>query len=155
MKISSKGYYAVKALLDLAQQTRGVSIPLSIISKRQSIPLNYLEQIFGKMRKAGIVKSIRGPKGGYMLAKNPEEISIKEVIQSLGVSLAPVLCLETGAGKPKDCTMTDECLSRILWKKLGITINNLLDSISISDLLKEAASNKKQLKLDHNYIFDI
>jgi len=155
MKISSKGYYAVKALLDLAQQTRGISIPLSVISKRQSIPLNYLEQIFGKMRKAGIVKSIRGPKGGYMLAKTPEEISIKEIIQSLGVSLAPVLCLETGAEKPKDCTMTDECLSRILWKKLGITINNLLDSISISDLLKEAASSKKQSKLDHNYIFDI
>ena len=107
------------------------------------------------MRKAGIVKSIRGPKGGYLLAKNPDKITIKEIIQSLGVSLAPVLCLETGAGKPKDCTMSDECLSRILWKKLGLTINNLLDSISISDLLKEAEGNRKQTKLDHNYIFDI
>lgn len=155
MKISSKGYYAVKALLDLAQQTRGVSIPLSIISKRQNIPLNYLEQIFGKMRRAGIVKSVRGPKGGYMLSKNPEEISIKEIIQSLGVSLAPVFCLETGTGKIKDCSMSDECLSRILWKKLGITINNLLESITISDLLKEAGINKEKSKLEHNYIFDI
>ncbi|MBI5375595.1 MAG: RrF2 family transcriptional regulator [Candidatus Schekmanbacteria bacterium] len=155
MKISSKGYYAVKALLDMAQQGRGISIPLSVISKRQSIPLNYLEQLFGKMRKAGIVKSIRGPRGGYILAKNPEEITIKQIIESLGISLAPVFCLETEFKQSKSCLMMEECLSRVLWEKLGLAVNSLLNSISIADLLKEAGKEKKKTKLDHDYTFNI
>ena len=154
MKISSKGYYAIKALIDLAYNFSGKPIPLSHISKRQHISLNYLEQLFVKLRRAKIVQSVRGPKGGYKLLKKPQDISIKSVIRALDISLAPVFCVEDDS-KEKGCEHLDGCISYILWRKLGNQIAQLLDSINLADLLAEASKIKKEGVLDHDYMFHI
>ena len=154
MKISSKGYYAIKALIDLAYNFSGKPIPLSHISERQHISLNYLEQLFVKLRRAKIVQSVRGPKGGYKLLKKPQDISIKAVIRALDISLAPVFCVEEDS-KEKGCEHLEGCISYILWRKLGNQIAQLLDAINLADLLAEASKIKKEGVLDHDYMFYI
>ena len=154
MKISSKGYYAIKALLDLAGNFTGTPIPLSTISKRQYIPLNYLEQLFVRLRRAKIVQSTRGPKGGYKLLKTPKEISIKSVIKALDISMAPVFCVDEDHAE-KACEHFNGCISYILWKKVGIQITQLLDSITIADLIAEGGKAKTKGVLNHDYIFYI
>ena len=154
MKISSKGYYAIKALLDLACHFSGNPIPLSVISKRQYIPLNYLEQLFVKLRRAGIVQSVRGPKGGYRLLRRPKEISIRSVIKALDISTAPVFCVDDSHAE-KACEHLQGCISYMLWKKLGVQITQLLDSINLGDLITEAGKAKEKGILDHDYMFYI
>lgn len=154
VKVTSKGYYAVKALLELAGNITGEPVPLSQICNKQDIPLNYLEQLFVKLRKAGIVKSFRGPKGGYRLLKDPKKITIREIIKALGVSLAPVVCVENGFDST-ECEKIEGCVSRLLWKKIGLHINNLLDSINLAGLIKESKKINKKDILSHNYIFYI
>ena len=154
MKISSKGYYAIKALIDLTYNFSGKPIPLSHISERQHISLNYLEQLFVKLRRAKIVQSVRGPKGGYKLLKKPQDISIKAVIRALDISLAPVFCVEEDS-KEKGCEHLEGCISYILWRKLGNQIAQLLDSINLADLIAEASKMKKEGVLDHDYMFYI
>jgi len=154
MKISSKGYYAIKALLDLTSNFSGKPIPLSAISERQNIPLNYLEQLFVKLRRAKIVQSVRGPKGGYKLLKSPKEISIRSVIKALDISLAPVFCVDEGL-EEKGCEHLQGCISYLLWKKLGFQITQLLESINLENLIAEASKTKGKDVLDHDYMFYI
>lgn len=133
MKISSKGRYALRLMLDLAQHDTGVPVRIKEISSRQNISDKYLEQIISILNKAGFVKSIRGPQGGYLLTKNPAEYTVGMILRLTEGSLAPVSCLEQG---DNECIRQEECVTLRVWKRLDDAIKDVVDHITLADLLE-------------------
>lgn len=134
MKISTKGRYALEAVLDLAIYSATVYESLKNVAERHGISENYLEQIFMELRRDGIVESIRGAMGGYKLARKPEEITAGEVIRAVEGPLALVSCISEHTGK-NTCKRSDLCVTRILWQKISHEINKAADSVTIKDLV--------------------
>jgi Rrf2 family iron-sulfur cluster assembly transcriptional regulator len=134
MRLTTKGRYAVRALFCLSKYTKDKPTPLSVVAKDQDISLNFLEQLFVHLRKNGIVSSVRGPRGGYRLAKEPKDITIGEVLRAVGESTYPVFCTEDDIPNGKQCPRADECVTHLLWIKLGKTINEFLDSTTLQEL---------------------
>ena len=134
MKISTKGRYALRLMLDLAQQDREEYISLRAISQRQDISVKYLEQIVSQLCRTGLLQSVRGPQGGYKLAKNPEEYSVGDILRITEGNLAPVACLEE---KSSPCPRQRECLTQGFWQGLYQTVNQYIDSYTLTDLLRE------------------
>jgi Rrf2 family protein len=132
MKISSKGRYALRLMLDIAQHDTGTPVRIKDISSRQDISDKYLEQIISILNKAGFVKSVRGPQGGYLLTRKPEEYTVGMILRLTEGSLAPVACLE---GEVNDCDRLDECVMIRIWTQLDKAINQVVDGITLSDLL--------------------
>ncbi len=135
MKLSTKGRYGVKAMLDLALHSTEGQISLKSIAERQDISENYLEQLFATLRKAGLVKSIRGSQGGYILADEPEKITVGAVLRALEGSLAPVDCVTEE--DPTKCCRSGACVTRMVWEKIRDGVNNVVDSITLRDLMEE------------------
>ena len=133
MKISTKGRYALRLMLDLAVNYTGEYITIKNIAKRQEISEKYLEQIITQLSKAGFVKSARGAQGGYMLARTPAEYTVGEILRLLEGSLAPVACLEENH---VNCARARECVSLEIWLQLEKSINNVVDNITLADLVK-------------------
>ena len=133
MKISTRGRYALRMMLDLAVNNNGEPIRLKDISKRQGISDKYLEQIISILNKAGFVRSIRGPQGGYMLNREPKEYTVGMILRLTEGSLAPVACLDY---EPNDCERRNECVTLILWEKLNDAIKSVVDNISLQDLVQ-------------------
>ena len=131
MKISTRGRYAVRVMLDLAQNDHGECIKVKDIAARQGISEKYLEQIIAILNKAGYVKSVRGAQGGYRIADVPEKYTVGMILRLTEGSLAPVTCLEEG----KACQRCDSCRSVEVWKVLYERINQVVDGITIADLL--------------------
>jgi len=129
MQLNTQSRYALRATLELAKEY-GKSIPLSKISESQYLSVRYLEQIFAKLKKAGIVESIRGVKGGYYLAKEPNEIFVGEIIE-IFEEFYPTECL-----KGKECDLIEKCLTKNLWSKLKVNIDEVLFKTTLGDLLK-------------------
>jgi Rrf2 family iron-sulfur cluster assembly transcriptional regulator len=134
MRLTTKGRYAVRALYCLSTFPKEKPVPLSEVAKRQGISLNFLEQLFVHLRKNGIVSSVRGPRGGYKLNKPAAEISIGEILRAVGESTFPVFCSEEYSKGTKVCPRADECVSHLLWEKLGANINKFLDNTSLAEL---------------------
>ncbi|MDR2166401.1 MAG: Rrf2 family transcriptional regulator [Clostridiales bacterium] len=137
MKISTRGRYGLKAVVDIAYHTQSVKcVSLKAIAVRHGISENYLEQIIAPLKKAGVLISVRGAGGGYYLSKSPEKITIGEILRVLEGSLAPVDCVveDDAACGESDC---NSCTVKPLWSKLFDSINNVVDSATIADLLKE------------------
>jgi Rrf2 family protein len=134
MRLTTKGRYAVRALYCLSTYQTDRPTPLSEVAKRQNISLNFLEQLFVHLRKNGIVTSVRGPRGGYKLSKTPENITIGEILRAVGESTFPVFCSDDFSSEKKACPRADECVTHMLWEKLGKTINKFLDSTTLADL---------------------
>lgn len=134
MKISTKGRYALRLMVDLAANDNGEYISLKVISQRQNISNKYLEQIITILSKAGFVKSVRGSNGGYKLAKSPRDYTVGMIIRLTEGSLAPVACLE---GEENDCERNESCVTLSVWKKLHDAINGVVDSITLEDLVNE------------------
>ena len=134
MRLTTKGRYAVRALYCLSTYQTDRPTPLSEVAKRQNISLNFLEQLFVHLRKNGIVTSVRGPRGGYKLSKPPENITIGEILRAVGESTFPVFCSDDFTAGKKTCPRADECVTHMLWDKLGKTINKFLDSTTLADL---------------------
>lgn len=132
MKISTRGRYAIRLMLDLAMNCSGEPIRLKDVAKRQEISEKYLEQIISILNKAGFVRSVRGPQGGYTLLKNPEEYTVGMILRLTEGSLAPVECAGSGG---QYCDREDNCATRILWKKLDDAINSVVDTITLEDLM--------------------
>jgi Rrf2 family protein len=132
MKISTKGRYALRMMIDLAINNNGGYISLKDISSRQEISDKYSEQIINQLSKAGLVKSIRGSKGGYMLSKRPEEYTVGDVLRVMEGSLAPVACVEEGN---EYCKRASTCVTIELWQKLNNAINDVVDNITLEDLV--------------------
>ena len=120
-------------MVDLACHTEKLPVSLSKISERQDISLNYLEQLYVKLRRARLVKSVRGPGGGYLLARNSKNISVKDILLAVNENLYPVECV-----KVKDfCDRIDKCVTRLIWKKLGDKIIKFFESITLKELCEE------------------
>lgn len=143
MKISTRGRYALRMMLDLAVNNNGEPIRLKDISKRQGISDKYLEQIISILNKAGFVRSIRGPQGGYMLSREPKEYTVGMILRLTEGSLAPVACLDY---EPNDCERQSECVTLILWEKLNDAIKSVVDNITLQDLVQW------QMEKSDNYI---
>ena len=137
MKISTKGRYALRLMLDLGTNCSGDPIRLKDVARRQGISEKYLEQIISVLNKAGFVRSIRGPKGGYVLSKRPEEYTVGMILRLTEGSLAPVECAEKESGA---CEREDDCVTLILCKKLNDAINGVVDHVTLADLLEWQAA---------------
>ena len=133
MKISTKGRYAIRLMLDLALYNTGEPISLKDAAKRQEISEKYLEQIISMLTKAGLVKSIRGAQGGYMLKKKPEEYTVGAILRVTEGSMAPVECV---AGDSVDCERAGSCATLQLWTKLYDAINGVIDNVTLADLVE-------------------
>lgn len=135
MKLSTKGRYAVMAMVDLARQGANRPVTLAEIAERQNISLSYLEQLFGKLRKGGQVKSVRGPGGGYMLPRHPTEIRIADIIVAVDEPIKATRCTP---GSPEGCMLDkSRCLTHDLWEELGNHIFSFLSSVSLEDVIED------------------
>lgn len=132
MKISTKGRYALRLMLDIALNDVKTPVRIKDIAERQQISDKYLEQIVSSLNKAGFVKSLRGPQGGYRLTKKPEEYTVGMILRLIEGSLAPVACLDDDIN---NCTRADRCPTLILWEKLYDAISEVVDNITLADLI--------------------
>lgn len=142
MRLTTKSRYAVTAMLDIAYYDRGNPISLPEIAERQGISLSYLEQLFSRLKKSGLVDSIKGPGGGYKLSKNANDIVISEVIKAVDESVETTAC----NGKA-NCHNNQQCLSHNLWEDLGAEINNFLSDVTLQQVILKNNSNVKEIKL--------
>ncbi len=134
MKISTKGRYALRLMLDIALNGKdGKPVRVKDIAKRQEISGKYLEQIISVLNKAGYVRSIRGPQGGYLLKQSPNRYTVGMILRLTEGSLEPVACLEEGV---PSCDRMDECVTIILWRKLSDAINSVVDHVTLEDLME-------------------
>jgi len=133
MKLSTKGRYGIHAMYDLAQFGSETPQPIKSIAERQNIPEAYLEQLIGQLRRSGLVKSVRGAQGGYLLSRSPAEITVGEVLRTLEGELAVVDCLMEEDVCHKACS----CPTRVVWKKLRDGLNEIVDGITLQDMLDD------------------
>lgn len=131
MKISTKGRYALRVMIDLAVNDKGDYVSLKDISNRQEVSLKYLEQIMTMLNKAGYVKSTRGNNGGYRLAKSPEEYKVGDILRKTEGDLAPIACVNG-----EECGKRENCKTFKFWQGLDNVINEYVDSKTLADLIK-------------------
>lgn len=136
MKLSTKGRYGLRALIDLGQYSSQNPVSITSISGRQGISERYLEQLMGMLKKAGLVKSIRGASGGYVLTKELSDISVGDVLRALEGSLEPVEC--PGLNPDEGCKAADICVTKYVWKKINESINHTVDEIKLDQLVEES-----------------
>jgi Rrf2 family iron-sulfur cluster assembly transcriptional regulator len=135
MRLSTKGRYAVMAMADLARNGADRAVSLAEIATRQEISLSYLEQLFARLRKSGLVKSVRGPGGGYRLAREACETAVAEIVLAVDEPIRATRCV--GAGSPKGCMIKGErCITHHLWEDLGQEIHRYLASVSLEDVIQ-------------------
>ena len=132
MKISTKGRYALRLMLDLAVNSRGNAVPLRDVAERQEISDKYLEQIVTQLSRAGLVRSVRGAGGGYLLTRVPEEYAVGEILRVLEGSLAPVSCADGAAC----CARADRCVTLEVWQQIQAAVSGVVDNITLADLVR-------------------
>lgn len=135
MKISTKGRYALRMLLDLAMNGKESYVSLKDIAERQNISKKYLEQIVPLLSRSGLLKTNRGYQGGYMLSKKPDQYTVGEILRLTEGSLAPVSCLDT---EVNECQRADGCITLPVWQGLYEVITNYLDSITLQDIIEKS-----------------
>lgn len=133
MKMSTKGRYGLRAILDLALNSVGDHVALNIIAERQNISFNYLEQVFSILRKAGLVKSVKGAQGGYVLADSPNRITVGQILRALEGDL--VIAGDQTENEPENSV--EYCLRKQVWEKINESINEVVDAITLEDLIVE------------------
>lgn len=139
MMVSTKGRYALRVMVDLSQHNSGVYIPLKDIAERQEISHKYLESIMVVLSKAGFVDSLHGKGGGYKLNRSPEDYTVGSILKLTEGSLSSVSCIDSGACT---CERSSECYTLPIWSRLNNLIDEFFESITIADLLNEAACQK-------------
>lgn len=147
MRLSTKGRYAVMAMADLARNGQGEggvrAVSLAEIATRQEISLSYLEQLFARLRKSGLVQSVRGPGGGYRLAKGAHETVVAEIVLAVDEPIRATRC--TGQSSPKGCMMAGErCITHNLWEDLGEEIHRFLAGVSLEDVVMNRTGARRQ-----------
>lgn len=138
MKISTKGRYALRLLIDLAEHQDEGFVSLKAVAQRQDISKKYLEQIVPMLNRCNVLQTNRGFQGGYRLAKKPGEYTVGEILRITEGSLAPVSCLEQS---PNECSRMQSCPTLYVWQGLYDVINNYLDSITLQDILNKIREN--------------
>jgi len=139
MKLSTRTRYAVRAIIELAQNGSNRPLQLKVIAQRQDISIKYLEQLMAVLRSAGFVRSVRGSKGGYALAKAPNQIKMNEVLRRLEGTVTTVECVEN----EDCCSRSADCVARYLWTQVENAIEKVLQSITLQDLVDKATEEKK------------
>ena len=139
MKLSTRTRYAVRAMIELAKHDMNRPLQLKIIAERQEISVKYLEQLMAVLKSAGLIKSIRGSKGGYVLAKAPNQIGLNDILHCVEGPIATVECVEDSTS----CSRAAECAAREVWRRVEQAIENVLKSITLQDVA-DMASNTKQ-----------
>jgi len=143
MRLTTKGRYAVTAMLDLALHFEQGAVTLAQIANRQGISLSYLEQLFARLRRQGLVESTRGPGGGYTLARGPEAISVAQIVHAINEQIDATRC-----GGERNCAGDDRCLTHYLWEDLSERIEEFLGGISLADLVSRPAVREVALRQD-------
>lgn len=151
MRLTTKGRYAVTAMLDLALYANDKPVSLADISRRQEISLSYLEQLFARLRRAQLVRSVRGPGGGYLLADTPDRLSVARVIDAVNESVDATRCRGLS-----DCQKGDTCLTHHLWCELSQEIHSFLDGVTLGDLVNRSEvrsiADRQRLRVDGDTI---
>lgn len=137
MKLSTKGRYGLRAMIDLAVYANEEQVPLYAIAERQNISTTYLEQVFSLLRKAGLVKSIKGAQGGYILAEKPERITVGSILRTLEGDLSIVEYDEDGALDQTSNKSIQRCIKINVWDKMNAALSHLVDSITLEDLAED------------------
>ena len=148
MKLSTKGRYGLRAMIDLARYSEEMPVSISCIAARQGLSEGYLEQLVALLRKAGLVKSIRGASGGYVLTRAAKEISVGDILRALEGSLEPVKCSAFYEGE--GCTAAGGCVTKYVWQKINDSINRTVDEIKLEQLVKESRSMKDEAGTKEN-----
>ena len=143
MKLSTKSTYGLRAMVNLALEYDKGAFSISDIAKKEDISVSYLEQLLNKLRRNELVKSRRGPHGGYVLAKPPGAITVGDIIRVLEGDTAPVYCVTAKRGTMRFCKRSNLCVTKGVWEKLARAIDDVLDSVSLKDLAKEATRGVK------------
>lgn len=136
MKLSTKSTYGLRAMLNIAMVSKG-TVSITDIARREGISVAYLEQLLNKLRRSGLIKSVRGPKGGYMLAKDASDITVSDVVDTLEGGIYPVHCVGSKRRMAGSCKKSEGCVPKIVWQKLAKAINDCLQSINLADLCRE------------------
>ncbi|MFN4092391.1 MAG: Rrf2 family transcriptional regulator [Brevundimonas sp.] len=143
MRLSTKGRYAVMAMADLAKNGGDRAVSLAEIATRQEISLSYLEQLFARLRKGGLVQSVRGPGGGYRLAKGAQETVVAEIVLAVDEPIRATRCI--GHSSPKGCMMAGErCITHNLWEDLGDEIHRYLAGVSLEDVVLNRTGSRRR-----------
>ena len=137
MKVSTRGRYAIRFMLDLAAHDTGMPVRIRDVAARQEISDKYLEQVVAILNKAGFVRSIRGPQGGYVLTRKPKEYTMGQILRLTEGDMAPVACI---ADEVNPCERADNCVTLHFWKKLDAAISSVIDHKTLADLLEEELS---------------
>lgn len=138
MKLSTRTRYGIRAILDIAESNAGRPMQIRLIAKNQEISVKYLEQIMALLKSAGIVRSIRGSKGGYLLAKPLEQLKLSDIFHCLEGSVATVECIEN----EDYCERAEDCIARELWEQVQKAVDKVLESVTVKDLLEKARDKK-------------
>lgn len=144
MKLSTKGRYGLRALIDLAKYSEIEPVSINSIAVRQGISERYLEQLMTLLKKAGLVRSIRGAGGGYVLAKDAGEISVGDVLRALEGKLEPVEC--AAFHEEEGCAAADGCVTKYVWQKINESINQTVDEIRLDTLILESKKLDEELE---------
>ncbi|HET6515245.1 MAG TPA: Rrf2 family transcriptional regulator [Thermodesulfovibrionales bacterium] len=141
LRLSTRGQYGVRAMFEISRGYPDDPVTIREISERQDVSVPYLEQILNKLRRAGIIRSVKGPGGGYLLARRPREITIASILKELEGPVAITSCLDPEEG----CSRIEGCVTHLLWKSLGAKIEAFLETITLHDLL----AREPLLKFSH------
>ena len=154
MKLSTKSRYGLRALFDMAYHSGSLPTQIKDISRRQAISPRYLEQIFQDLKKAGLLKSRRGPQGGYSLARKPEEITVKEIVLAAEAKLVLVDC-EEGAEDGRPCAFDSQCVTQKIWQEATHRLLDYFASVTLEDLCDDAKKMGIEKELDHRFMYYI
>lgn len=150
LKLSTKGQYGVRAMFEIARGYPESPVTIKEISERQDVSVAYLEQILNKLRRAGLIKSVKGPGGGYLLATEPDKISIAVILKELEGPVAITSCLDPEEG----CARVEGCVTHLLWRSLGAKIEAFLETITLNSLIQQEHLLKGDRR-DKIYRFDV
>jgi Rrf2 family cysteine metabolism transcriptional repressor len=142
VRLSTRGRYALRAMIDLALHSNG-PVPRSDIAERQEISADYIEQLFVKLRRAGLIESVKGPGGGYTLAQSADQIRAGDIIRTVEGPIALVHCVAPQQGAA--CHRVDSCVAHLLWKRLSDKVAEVLDSVTLKDLCAQTRELEEAL----------
>lgn len=150
VRLSTRGRYGLKAMIDLAMQGGDEPVPLKAVAERQGISEHYLEQLMGSLRKAGLVVSVRGAQGGYGLGREAKRITAGDIIRALEGPIAPVECVDETGANP--CDRVEQCATYTVWRKLRDAMVGALDSLTLAELAEDAVRRNKGSQASMYYI---
>lgn len=155
MRLSTKSRYGLRALFDMAYHAGTLPAQIKDISRRQNISPRYLEQIFQDLKKAGLLRSRRGPQGGYFLARKPHEITVMDIINATEGEMALVDCVKTGKKSRKGCEFDNQCITQQVWAEASRKLNEYLGTVTIKDLCDKGREMGLEKELDHRFMYFI